>query len=92
VTGPLVGALDSPRFGTQSLRLDHGALLFICSDGLPEARRNGEVFGDHRLGALLTALATESPDAMLQRLEQEIVRFSGGTPRDDLAMFALRVD
>jgi serine phosphatase RsbU (regulator of sigma subunit)/CHASE1-domain containing sensor protein len=92
VTGPLVGALDAPRFGTQNLRLDPGALLFICSDGLPEARRNGEFFGDHRLGALLTALAAQRPDAMLQRLEQEIVRFTGGNPRDDLAMFALRVD
>lgn len=92
VTGPLVGALDAPRFGTQNLRLDPGALLFICSDGLPEARRNGEFFGDHRLGALLAALAAQPPEAMLQRLEQEIVRFTGGNPRDDLAMFALRVE
>ncbi len=92
VTGPLVGALDAPRYGAQEVRLDPGALLFICSDGLPEARRNGEFFGDHRLGALLTGLASERPGAMLQRLEGEIVKFVGGNPRDDLAMFALRVD
>ena len=92
VTGPLVGALDAPRYGAQEVRLDPGALLFICSDGLPEARRNGEFFGDHRLGALLTGLASQRPEAMLQRLEGEIVKFVGGNPRDDLAMFALRVD
>ncbi len=92
VTGPLVGVLDAPRFGAQEVRLDPGALLFICSDGLPEARHNGEFFGDHRLGALLTGLASERPGAMLQRLEGEILRFVGGNPRDDLAMFALRVD
>jgi serine phosphatase RsbU (regulator of sigma subunit) len=92
VTGPLVGALDAPRYGAQEVRLDPGALLFICSDGLPEARRNGEFFGDHRLGALLTGLASERPGAMLQRLEGEILKFVGGNPRDDLAMFALRVD
>ena len=40
--------------------------------------------------ALLTALAAQPPGTMLQRLEQEIVRFTGGNPRDDLAMFALR--
>ena len=92
VTGPLVGALDAPSFGAQQLHLEPGALLFICSDGLPEARRNGEFFGDHRLSALLSGLAAERPDAMLQRLEQEILRFVGGSPRDDLAMFALRVE
>jgi serine phosphatase RsbU (regulator of sigma subunit)/CHASE1-domain containing sensor protein len=92
VTGPLVGALDAPSYGAQEVRLEPGALLFMCSDGLPEARRNGELFGDRRLGALLTGLASERPGAMLQRLEGEIVKFVGGNPRDDLAMFALRVD
>jgi serine phosphatase RsbU (regulator of sigma subunit) len=91
VTGPLVGAFDAPSFAAQDLHLERGALLFICSDGLPEARRNGEVFGDHRLGALLSALASESPDSLLERLEEEILRFVQGSPRDDLAMFALRV-
>lgn len=92
VTGPLVGVLDSPTFTAQDLRLESGQLLFICSDGIPEARRNGEFFGDHRLEALLSALAGERPAAMLERLEQEIMRFVQGSPRDDLAMFALRVD
>ena len=32
----------------------------------------------------------EPPAAMLERLEEEIVRFVGGSPSDDLAMFALR--
>jgi len=91
VTGPLVGAFDAPSYTAQDLHLDRGALLFICSDGLPEARRNGDVFGDHRLGALLSAMAAESPGSLLERLEQEILSFVQGSPRDDLAMFALRV-
>ena len=91
VTGPLVGAFDAPSYTAQDLHLERGALLFICSDGLPEARRNGDVFGDHRLGALLSAMAAESPGSLLERLEQEILSFVQGSPRDDLAMFALRV-
>ena len=91
VTGPLVGVLDAPTYGTQELKLSRGELLFICSDGLPEARRNGEVFGEHRLEALLSALASSHPKAMLERLEKEILSFVEGSPRDDLAMFALRV-
>jgi hypothetical protein len=41
---------------------------------------------------LLAGLASEPPEAMLERLEREIMSFVGGNPRDDLAMFALRVD
>jgi CHASE1-domain containing sensor protein/GAF domain-containing protein len=91
VTGPLVGILDSPTFTAQEVRLEPGDLLFMCSDGLPEARHNGEFFGEHRLGALLAGLASAPPEAMLERLEREILRFVEGSPRDDLAMFALRV-
>jgi serine phosphatase RsbU (regulator of sigma subunit) len=91
VTGPLVGILDDPSYSAQDLRLEPGALLFICSDGILEARRDGEFFGEHRLGALLTALASERPAAMLERLEHEIMRFVAGELGDDLAMFALRV-
>jgi serine phosphatase RsbU (regulator of sigma subunit) len=91
VTGPLVGALDAPTYTAEAIRLEPGTLLFVCSDGLPEARHDGEFFGDHRLGALLTGLASEPLSPLLERLEREIIGFVGGNPRDDLAMFALRV-
>ena len=92
VTGPLVGALDHPVFRSQEVLIEHESVLFMCSDGVPEARRRGEVFGDHRLEALLSALVAYEPAAMLERLEDEVLRFVEGRPRDDLALFALRVD
>ncbi len=92
VTGPLVGALERPSFRAQEVMLEPGSVLFMCSDGVPEARRQGEVFGDHRLEALLSALSGDGPAAMLERVEQEVVRFVEGRPRDDLALFALRVN
>ena len=92
VTGPLVGALEQPSFRAQDVKLEPGSVLFMCSDGVPEARRRGEVFGEHRLEALLSALSGDGPDAMLARVEQEVVRFVEGRPRDDLALFALRVN
>lgn len=91
VTGPLVGALDEPSFRAQELTLEPGSTLFICSDGIPEARHDGDFFGDHRLEALLGALADQNPAGLLERLEEEVIRFVAGSPRDDLAMFALRV-
>jgi serine phosphatase RsbU (regulator of sigma subunit) len=64
----------------------------MCSDGIPEARRNGEIFGDRRLERLLEKLGPLEPEEMLRRLEAEVVDFVAGRPRDDLALFALRVN
>ncbi len=91
VTGPLVGVLDNPVFEAQDISLPEGSTFFMCSDGIPEARRNGEIFGDQRLEGLLARLGPLEPDEMLRRLEEEVVSFVAGRPRDDLALFALRV-
>ena len=92
VTGPLVGVLHDPVFEAQEIRLPAGSTFFMCSDGIPEARRNGEIFGDGRLELLLAQLGAVGPEEMLRRLEDEVVDFVAGRPRDDLALFALRVN
>ncbi|HYH60327.1 MAG TPA: SpoIIE family protein phosphatase, partial [Solirubrobacterales bacterium] len=92
VTGPLVGVLDDPVFEAQEVTLHSGATFFMCSDGVPEARRNGELFGDNRLERLLSRLSPLEPAEMLHDLEEEVVDFVEGRPRDDLALFAFRVD
>jgi len=91
VTGPLVGILPDPVFEAQEIRLPVGSTFFMCSDGIPEARRNRELFGDTRLERLLAELGRLDPEEMLRRLEGEVVSFVEGRPRDDLALFALRV-
>jgi len=92
VTGPLVGILHEPVFQAQEVFLPSGSTLFMCSDGIPEARRNREVFGDLRLEKLLAKLGPLGPAEMLHQLEGQVVAFVEGRPRDDLALFALRVD
>ncbi|MEJ7875216.1 MAG: SpoIIE family protein phosphatase [Solirubrobacterales bacterium] len=92
VTGPLVGILHEPVFSSQEIRLPAGSTFFMCSDGIPEARRNGELFGDQRLEKMLSAMSGLDPAELVRRLEDEVVSFVEGRPRDDLALFALRVD
>ena len=92
VTGPLVGILQDPVFEAQEVELPAGSTFFMCSDGIPEARRNGEIFGDIRLEELLARLGPLQPEEMLRQMEEEVVDFVAGRPRDDLALFALRVD
>jgi serine phosphatase RsbU (regulator of sigma subunit) len=49
------------------------------------------VFGEGRLRALLSELAGQAPTRVVQRIEAAVLAASGGRPRDDLAIVALRV-
>ena len=53
-TGPPAGAFEGVQFGLAEARLGRGELLFLYSDGLTEARRGDEFYGEERLFALLS--------------------------------------
>ena len=53
VTGPLLGAFGDVEFDQAEVRLDLDEILFLYTDGLTEARRDHELFGEERLFAFL---------------------------------------
>jgi serine phosphatase RsbU (regulator of sigma subunit)/PAS domain-containing protein len=71
--------------------LTEGDVLLFFTDGLADAR-NPELgdFGD-RLPGELAALAARPPAAILARLREVVLDFSGADLRDDITMVALRV-
>ncbi|HEV2814004.1 MAG TPA: SpoIIE family protein phosphatase [Solirubrobacteraceae bacterium] len=89
--GQLLG-VDEGHVGTDSAdRIAPGELLVLYTDGVVEARGPSGVFGEGRLRSLLSELAGESPTRVVQRIEAAVLAASGGRPRDDLAIVALRV-
>jgi hypothetical protein len=85
-----------PRLDVEPRRvaLAAGDLVFLCSDGLVEARPEGsdEHFGFDRLERLLAGLAGRPPRALCQAVLAELRSFAGEAPReDDLTLLALRV-
>jgi hypothetical protein len=89
--GQLLGVEeDLVVFNTED-RLAPGELLVLYTDGVIEARGPGGTFGEHHLQALLSTLARQAPSRVLQRVESAVLAASGGRPRDDVAMVALRV-
>jgi len=75
-------------------RLASGDTVFLCSDGLVEARREGsdEHFGFDRLERLLAGLAGRPPRALCEAVLAELAAFAGESPReDDLTLLALRM-
>ncbi|HEV3000092.1 MAG TPA: SpoIIE family protein phosphatase [Solirubrobacteraceae bacterium] len=72
-------------------RLGPGDTLVLYTDGVVEARGPAGVFGEERLRAMLADSAGEAPTRIVQRIEGAVLAASGGRPRDDLAVVALRV-
>jgi hypothetical protein len=89
--GPLLGVDPGHDATDVRDRLAPGELLVLYTDGVVEARGPSGVFGEGRLRALLRDLAGQAPTRVVQRIEAAVLAASGGRPRDDLAIVALRV-
>jgi len=75
-------------------RLEEGDTLFLFSDGIVEARRDGsdELFGFERLEAALRRHAHMPVARLRDAVLAEVEEFSGGTPReDDQTVLVLRL-
>lgn len=99
--GTALGLLTDVSVTEQVVALGPGDVLLAYTDGVTEARRAGEQFGEERLAAVLAATAvglhgrageaaaTLVADAVADRVVAEVVDFSG--ERDDIALLVLAV-
>jgi len=86
-----LGVVDTPRFEECDLELSPGDLLVGFTDGLLEARREGELFGIERLTRALARAAARpaSVNQMLREVHSEVREWAGGMS-DDVAALALK--
>ncbi len=68
--------------------LEAGDLLLLYTDGVIEARRNSEFFGEKRLETLLRRKRT-SVERLPHTVLDQVLAFSGGGLKDDVAVLAL---
>jgi len=90
--GPVLGLLPGATYEFDSVTLDPGDLVVICSDGVTEARNAaGDEFGRERLIEAMRGCHGGKPEAVLERLFEAVRRFSQGTPQgDDITGLVLR--
>ena len=84
--GHLLGVLDEAELHDVSIDLDPGDALVFFTDGVTEARRDREFYGDDRLRDLLRALAGRTAADIAAAIESDVVAFQSGIPRDDIAV------
>jgi hypothetical protein len=87
-----LGVHDHHTYTSSELRLRPGDLVFAHTDGLIEARRGGEIFGDERLARLVAAGAdSQSPTELVRSVHEEVAAWADGLTDDAVALALRRI-
>jgi PAS domain S-box-containing protein len=88
--GVPLGVFADARYRDNETKVEEGSLILFYTDGITEARRGDDFFGETRLAEVLGEALTCSIDELPSRLLGEVLAFSGGDLRDDVALLAVR--
>jgi serine phosphatase RsbU (regulator of sigma subunit) len=86
--GALLGILDGDVARRMPLSLRPGDVLLIYTDGVTEARRGGELFGEDRLVEALAG-AGATVEEVAQAVEDAVHDFGDHDRADDVALLAI---
>lgn len=87
--GTLVGIFPEMDVDERSLDLAPDDALVLFTDGVTEARRGSEFFGDERVVTAVSGGGTAAE--LADRLLREVLDFQHGEASDDIAVLVLRV-
>jgi serine phosphatase RsbU (regulator of sigma subunit) len=87
--GLALGIEADQRYEKVRATLDHGAVLCLFTDGLVEARREGDAYGEDRLHSALTDGRELSAQALAEHVVADARAFAG-VPDDDYAVVVIR--
>ncbi|MGA8596765.1 MAG: SpoIIE family protein phosphatase [Bryobacteraceae bacterium] len=92
-TGTVLGLTPSTRFAEKRCRMDSGDVLALFSDGATEAANPGddEEFGEDRLLSILRREREQPAAGIIEAINREIAKYTGGTPpADDITLAVVR--
>ena len=88
--GLVLGIDGGQEYVESHAELPLGASLVLYTDGVIEARRGGELYGDDRLDALLAERHELPARALAAAVAEDARDFAGGDLSDDLAVVVIR--
>jgi sigma-B regulation protein RsbU (phosphoserine phosphatase) len=90
-SGIMIGAFDFTDWEEHQLVLNPDDTLFIFSDGVTEAERDGVQYGDALTEEKVVQWHDLSPRELLSNMMEDINTFMGDAPRsDDITMLAVK--
>ncbi len=90
---PPLAAMEGMTYLANEVTLEPGDLVFLYTDGVPEATNAGnDMYTTQRLEELLKEHYEEDPETLLSSVRADVDDFVAGAPQfDDLTMLALRL-
>jgi serine phosphatase RsbU (regulator of sigma subunit) len=88
--GLALGIDDGQDYEQVAAELPTGAAVVLYTDGVIEARRDGELFGIERLDALLAEHAAEPAQVIADAIVEACRAFAGGGLGDDCAIVVIK--
>ncbi|MHB8643966.1 MAG: GAF domain-containing SpoIIE family protein phosphatase, partial [Gaiellaceae bacterium] len=89
VGGLALGVDESQHYAEATARLAPGDALVVFTDGVIEARRDGELYGDARLAAVLSSARALPPGEIAQAVIRDCRAYAGELP-DDCAVVVIK--
>ncbi|MFH1372575.1 MAG: SpoIIE family protein phosphatase [bacterium] len=90
-SGTMIGAFGQGDWAEETVPMAPEDLLFVFTDGVTEAERGDDLYGDERTEQLVTSLRHLSPAEITVRLLQDIKTFVKDSPRsDDITMLLVK--
>ena len=88
--GLVLGIDGGQEYSESHVELPSGGSLVLYTDGVVEARSDGELYGDDRLDALLAERHELPARALAAAVAEDAREFAGGDLSDDLAVVVIR--
>ena len=88
--GAPLGAFEESSYTMTRLALTPGDALVLYTDGVTEARHNGELFNEARLLSVMRSISSKDPEVLVETLRAAVDSFADRL-RDDLQILALRL-
>jgi serine phosphatase RsbU (regulator of sigma subunit) len=89
--GLALGIEPSQKYATERVELEPGSAVVLYTDGVIEARRDGELYGEGRLDKALRKHRKLGAQALAEAVLAECRSFSGGDLADDCAIVVIRL-
>ncbi|MGL4173214.1 MAG: histidine kinase N-terminal 7TM domain-containing protein [Actinomycetota bacterium] len=92
VPGSLLGVMPDPDLHDVTIQLRPGAALVMFTDGITDARLDGEPYGERRFAEILGTLGGLPADILIDELVADVRQFTARRQQhDDLAVLVIRV-
>jgi serine phosphatase RsbU (regulator of sigma subunit) len=88
--GTLLGVFPRADYLDDKVVLAPGDALILYTDGVTEARHEGDQFGEARLLALAGTCAGRTADGIARRIELAVIDHLRAVPEDDIAIVVIR--